>query len=81
MAELTEQQIERIAEKAVETYMIRMGIELEDPRDMQSDMIFIRKFRQTCEAVGGKIVMVIVGVLTMGVIGGAWLAIKNALGK
>ena len=80
MAELTEQQIERIAEKAVETYMVRMGIDSTDPRDMQSDMIFIRKLRQLCEGAGTKIMMVIISVLTMGLIGGAVLAIKKAIG-
>ncbi|MCK5017622.1 MAG: hypothetical protein KAS32_11200 [Candidatus Peribacteraceae bacterium] len=80
MAEITEQQIIQIAEKAVETYMVKMGIDSEDPRDMQSDMIFVRKLRQLCENVGTKMMMVIISVLTVGLLGGVWLAIRKALG-
>jgi len=81
---LTAEQIDDIADraatKAVEAYMIKMGIETDEPRDMQQDMIFIRKFRNTCEQAGSKIVMVVIGVLTMGVIGGIVLAVRKSLG-
>lgn len=81
---LTAEQIEdiadRAAEKAVEAYMVKMGIETEEPRDMQQDMIFIRKFRTNCEQAVSKIVMVIIGVLTLSVLGGVWLAIRKSIG-
>lgn len=80
MSELSEKEIQDIVDKAIEAYLVRMGIESEDPRDMQSDMIFIRKFRQTTEAISSKIVMVIVGVATLAGIGGIWMAIRKVLG-
>ena len=80
MAEMTEQQINRIVDKAVELALVRMGIDCEDPLEMQGDMAFLRKFKKSCDAVGSKIVMVVVGVFTVAVLGGIWIAIRKHLG-
>ncbi len=79
MADMTEQQINSIV-KAVEAALVKMGIDCEDPLEMQSDMVFLRKFKKSCDAIGSRIVMVVVGLLTIGVVGGCILAIRKAMG-
>lgn len=78
---LTGQEIEDIADKAAEkaltTFATKMGMDVKNPLDMQSDMLFIRKMRSTCESIGTKIMMIVVGVLTFGALGGIGLAIKK----
>lgn len=85
MAELTREQVEEIAQKAadkaIEGYLLKMGLDVKDPLEMQSDMLFIRKFKNTCNAIGGKVVMVIVATLTVFALGGIGVAIKNWLSK
>ena len=78
MAEMTEQQINSIVAKAVEAALVKMGIDCEDPIEMQSDMVFLRKFKKSCDAIGSKIVMVIVGVATLAILGGVFVAIRKA---
>lgn len=65
----TEEQVniiaQKAAEEAVKRYAIMMGIEVDDPRDMQADMIFIRNLRKLCETAGNKVVLVIIGTIVL----------------
>ena len=80
MAEMTEQQINSIVDKAVEAALVKMGIDCEDPLEMQGDMAFLRKFKKSCDAVGSRIVMVVVGVATLAILGGVWMAVRKSMG-
>jgi len=80
MADMTEQQINSIVDKAVESALVRMGIDCEDPLEMQGDMAFLRKFKKSCDAIGSRVVMVVVGVATLAILGGAWMAIRKSMG-
>ena len=73
----TESRLKASMGDVVKTTLEALGIEACEPRETQSDMIFLRKTRLLMESAGNKIVLVIVGLLATGVAGSVWFAIKH----
>ena len=66
---LTLDQLKEVVGDTVDETLTRLGIEADDHRDMQADMLFLRKLRKTHEAVQNKALVVLVGTLVAGTIG------------
>jgi len=64
---------------AVTCTLTKLGFDLSDPIAVQSDMHFLRSLRQRCEQAGTKVLMVLVGIITIGIAGGAVVAIGKAI--
>jgi len=68
---------EAAAEKALSTLLMRLGIDVDDPAQMQRDMAFVRNWRQSAEAVKRQGMIVAMGVFVVGLIGLIWAALKG----
>lgn len=64
---------------AVTCTLTKLGFDLSDPIEVQSDMHFLRSLRRRTEAAGNRAIMVMVGLLTVGLVGGAILALGRAI--
>lgn len=70
--ELSEDDVERIAAKATKTAVLeiltRMGIDVNQPLEMQEDFAWTRKYRKLAENIGSKIILTVVTLMTVGII-------------
>lgn len=60
---LTRQELEELCDKVVDNALIKLGIESQDHREMQEDMIFLRKLRAAHEAVTRKKMILSLGLI------------------
>jgi len=72
MAEYTEDHLEQLADKAagkaVKTTLIALGIDADNPLEVQKDMQFARNFRTLSESAGRKTVLIVIGTAVIGVL-------------
>jgi len=59
--------------------LTKLGFDLSDPIAVQSDMHFLRSLRKRTEAAGTKALMILVGLITLGIAGGAIAAVVKAV--
>ena len=75
---MTELEIRRIVAETVKETLTRMGIEADDPFEVQKDMQHLRSWRTSTETVKRQGLLTAVGIVTAGVIGIIWMAIKGS---
>lgn len=67
---MTEDQVRRIAAEAatqaIRETLQRLGVEVEDPRQMQRDMQYLRDWRNSVDAVKSKSLATLVGIAVSG---------------
>lgn len=80
MSNLNEQEIRKIVAEAVTETLTRMGIDAEEPIEVQRDFQHLRAWRQSIETVKRQSLMTAIGVITVGILGAIWLAIKGVPG-
>lgn len=73
---LTRDEISEIVSKGVMDAFVRMGIEANDPTEMQRDFQHLREWRETMESVKKKSVLTVLGVLITGGLGLLWIGLK-----
>ena len=66
---MTDEEVRRIVSDAVEDTLMHFGIEVEEPRKMQADLVFLRRQRLAQEAMGMRVKIGFVVTL----VGMAWL--------
>lgn len=76
---MTEYEMERVVDKTVKATLTKIGFDLSDPISIQEDMSFLRSARHLTGAAGTKAVMVLVGVVTLAVAGGIFIAVARAI--
>lgn len=69
--------MKRIVEETVEATLIRLGVNADDPIEVQRDMSFLRDWRTSTAAVKRHGLFTAIGVLVVSGIGLIWLAIKG----
>lgn len=78
---MTEDEVKRIAgeaaKKAVEEVLDKFGIDTEEAREMQADMVHLRRWRLTTEAVQKQGFLTITIAFVSGLIGLVWLALQR----
>lgn len=75
---MTEAEIRRIVAHAVDETLTRLGIEADEPIEVQKDMQHLRAWRESIATVKRQGIITAIGILTAGIIGAIWLAIKGA---
>ncbi|RWB40463.1 MAG: hypothetical protein EOQ44_25325 [Mesorhizobium sp.] len=68
---------ERAAQEAVKKTFLTLGLDIEDPLEAQADMRFVRKTRTSAETIQRQSLMAAVGVVTVGLLGLIWAAIRG----
>lgn len=77
MLEVTEAEIRKIVAETVEQTLTRMGIQAADPLEVQRDMQHLRSWRVSTETIKRQGILTAVGIVTAGILGMIWLAIKG----
>lgn len=67
----------KAASEAVKQTLVTMGIDADNPFEVQKDMQHLREWRESISAVKRHGLLAAIGVLTIGLIGLIWAAIKN----
>lgn len=62
----------QIAKEAVMEVLTMYGLDHNAPLEMQEDFAWIRKMRRTSEKVGGRIVLTLVTIITVGLASLVW---------
>lgn len=73
---LSEDQLKDLMKQAVNETLTSIGIETTDPLEMQRDFQHLRDWRMAVDAVQGKSIMTLIGVLVAGAAGLAWLGLR-----
>jgi len=74
---MTEAEIRKIVAETVEQTLTRMGIEASDPMEVQRDMQHLRSWRTSTETIKRQGILTAVGIVTAGVLGLIWMAVKG----
>jgi hypothetical protein len=78
---MTDQEMDRVVDKAVESTLTRMGFDISDPIACQADMHFLRSARTLTEKAGTKAVMVVIGLATVALVSGVCMVVATAIGS
>jgi hypothetical protein len=65
------------AKEALSEMLITLGVDPDEPTEMQKDMAFVRSLRESSEAVKRQGLLTAIGILVAGVLGLIWLAVKG----
>jgi len=76
MSEFSPLQIQEIVSKGVEQAFVRMGIQADNPIEMQKDFQHLREWRTSMEAVKRKSVLSAIGVIVAGIITAIWVGVR-----
>jgi len=72
-------EIEKVIDKTVHATLTKIGFDLSDPIELQADMHFLRSARTLTSTAGIRAIMTLVGLITIGLAGGALIAIGRAI--
>lgn len=75
---MDEKEVRRIVSEAVIETLTRVGIEADDPLEVQKDMQHLRAWRESVATVKRQGLMTAIAILTAGVLGAIWMAFKGA---
>lgn len=74
---MDEKEVRRIVSEAVIETLTRVGIEADDPLEVQKDMQHLRAWRESVATVKRQGLMTAIAILTAGVLGAIWMALKG----
>jgi hypothetical protein len=78
---VTQGEIEAVADRAAKTATAEtlraLGIDVQNPFEMQRDFAHLRSWRLSVEAMRTKTILTAVGVVVTGIIGAVWMAIRG----
>lgn len=72
---MTDEDIRKIVSETVAQTLLRLGLDAEDPIELQADFLHLRKFRKSYEAAGRQTLLTAVGIIVAGILGLIWLKI------
>jgi hypothetical protein len=75
---MTEHELKKIVAEAVAETLLQLGIDATDPVEMQKDMAHLRSWRESVATVKQQGLITAVGVLTVGLLGLLWMALKGS---
>lgn len=75
---MTEHELKKIVSEAVSETLLQLGIDASDPVEMQKDMAHLRAWRESVATVKQQGLATAIGVITVGVLGLIWLALKGS---
>lgn len=74
---MTDDEIKRVVAQAVAETLIKLGIDVQSPLEFQADMQHLRQWRKSVATVKRQGLMTAVGIITAGILGLFWMAIKG----
>lgn len=74
---MDEREVRKIVAEAVKETLTRIGIEADDPLEVQRDMQHLRSWRTSTETIKRQSLMTAIGILTAGILGAIWMAFKG----
>lgn len=81
--QLSEKQVEEIAGRAAEAAVRRvltdLGVDHDDPLEMQRDMQHLRHWRRSMEAIAHRGLMTAVGIVVFGTLATIWMGLKDMI--
>ena len=78
---LTENEIRAVIAETVNETLTKIGIEHDDPVEMQKDMAHLRSWRKSVAEVQTKSMITVLTIIIAGTLGAIWLGFKATLGK
>lgn len=74
---MNEAEVKRIVAETVTQTLLTLGVDTNDPVELQKDLAHLRAWRESMETVRRQSLITAIGVITAGVLGLIWLAIKG----
>ena len=72
---MTEHEVKKIVAEAVTETLLTLGIDANDPIELQRDLQHLRDWRLSVAAIKRQGLLTAVGVITVGILGLIWMAI------
>jgi hypothetical protein len=79
--EMTEAEIKTVVETTVSNVLANLGLDAQDRKELQADLIHLRKWRKSVEQAQSYTFKAVITVIATGFVGAVWMGIKTALGK
>ena len=79
--QLTHEQLRSVVKDTVSETLVRMGIDAEDPIEMQKDFSHLRQWRTATDSARTKGVVALVGILVTGICAAVWMGLQQMLEK
>jgi hypothetical protein len=76
---LTPDEARALIREAVRESFLLLGMQINDPIEVQKDFQHLREWRTTTESIKTKGLLALVGVLVTGLAGAAWMGIREML--
>jgi hypothetical protein len=77
---MTEDQLRSVIQDTVKETFLRLGVQVDDPLEMQKDFQHLREWRVTTQGMKTKAMLAAVGLLVTGLAASAWLGLQHSLG-
>lgn len=74
---MNEAEVRKIVSEAVRETLTSLGIPAESPIEVQKDMAHLRAWRESVATVKRQGIITAVGILTAGILGMVWMAVKG----
>jgi hypothetical protein len=78
--ELSSYESKALIRAVVKETFLMLGLEVDDPIEMQRDFQHLRDWRTTSDSIKAKSITAVVGILASGLLAAAWLGLKESLG-
>lgn len=80
IAALVHSTAEEVAKRTIREMFVTFGIDVTNPMEMQQDMAYLRAWRTSVGTIKKQGLMTAVGIVTIGVLGLIWSAMKTGAG-
>lgn len=79
--EMTKEELKALMTEAVREAFTKMGIDADDPLEMQRDFQHLREWRVAVADVRSKSTLALLGILISGALGALWLGFKALINQ
>lgn len=76
---MTQEEMRRLAREIVQETLREMGLQVDDPIEMQRDFSHLRNWRLSVQAIQTRSLLSVFTILIAGLAGAVWLGIKTQL--
>jgi hypothetical protein len=75
---MTEAEVKRIVAETVEQTLLTLGVDTDDPIELQKDLAHLRAWRESMETVRKQSLITAIGIVLAGGAGLLWLGLKGS---
>lgn len=77
---MNDDDVKKLVAATVAETLLKLGLDAEDPLELQADMLHLRKWRKSVEKASQQTLLTAIGILTAGVLGLLWMALRGGNG-